>query len=113
MPYPLRIEYPALSHAQLRTIGERYGGDPVVRRLLWEIRALQNLVRRAHQVAEAAGPGGRTDAFGIAVEALQKELEAETWFQEDLAERAAYRAAVSLPNPAPNERSTRQRAGKP
>ncbi len=113
MPYPLRIEYPALSRAQLRAIGERCGDDPVVRRLLWEIRALQNLVLRAHQVAESAGPGGRTDAFGIAVEALHHELAAETWLQEDLAERAAYRAAVSQSDPMPHEHRSQRRGSKP
>lgn len=33
MPYPLRIEYPALSHAQLAIICDRYGDDLVARRL--------------------------------------------------------------------------------
>lgn len=109
MPYPLRIEYPALSRAQLRIIGDRYGNDPVVRRLLMEVRALQNIVRRAHQVAEAAGPGGTGDAFGIAVAALHRELEVETWFQEDLAERAAYRARLAASDQSPYEtRPTRR-----
>ncbi|BEU71774.1 hypothetical protein MAFF211271_13290 [Ralstonia syzygii subsp. indonesiensis] len=75
---------------------------------MWEIRALQNLVRRAHQVAESAGPGGRTDAFGIAVEALHRELDAETWLQEDLAELDAYRAAVSQADPTPARRPARK-----
>ncbi|MGN6260557.1 MAG: hypothetical protein ACTHNO_07480 [Ralstonia sp.] len=111
MPYPLRIEYPALTNAQLKTIGDRYGHDPVVRRLVMEVQALRNLVFRAHQVAEAAGPGGRTDAFGIAVEALHRELEAETWFHEDLAEREAYRAALPK-EPTPQDRRAMRRARK-
>lgn len=111
MPYPLRIEYPALSRAQLHLIGDRYGNDPVVRRLLMEIRALQNIVLRAHQVAEAAGPGHRADAFGIAVAALHRQLEAETWFQEDLAERAAYRARVAAGDEPPNPKGASRREG--
>jgi len=111
MPYPLRIEYPALSTEQLKTIGDRYGHDPVVRRLVMEVQALRNLVLRAHQVAEAAGPGGRTDAFGIAVEALHRELAAETWFQEDLAEREAYRASLAK-EPTPQDRRAMRNARK-
>jgi hypothetical protein len=112
MPYPLRIEYPALSRAQLRLLGERYGTDPVVRRLLMEIRALQNIVLRAHQVAEAAGPGGRSDAFGIAVAALHRQLEAETWFQEDLAEKEAYRARLAGGDVSPYQQRTGRRDSK-
>lgn len=112
MPYPLRIEYPALSRAQLHIIGDRYGNDPVVRRLLMEVRALQNIVLRAHQVAEAAGPGGRTDAFGIAVAALHRELEAETWFKEDLAVKEAYRARLAASDESPYEQKARRRERK-
>ncbi|CAJ0726030.1 hypothetical protein DEE44_11370 [Ralstonia pickettii] len=112
MPYPLRIEYPALSHAQLAIIGDRYGNDPVVRRLLMEVLALQHIALRAHQVAEAAGPGSRTDAFGIAVAALHRELEAETWFQEDLAEREAYRARVSAGDKAQDRKGVSCREHK-
>jgi hypothetical protein len=104
MPYPLRIQYPALSHTQLRQIGEQCGSDPVVHRLLCEIRALQNIARRAYQVAQAAGPGGRSDAFSIAVAALHRELEAETWFKEDLAEREAYRARLTEGPVTPDQR---------
>lgn len=113
MPYPLRIEYPALSRAQLRLIGDRYGNDPVVRRLLMEVRALQNIVLRAHQVAESAGPGGVTDAFGIAVAALHRQLEAETWFQEDLAEKEAYRARLAASDASPYEQRAGRRDSKP
>ena len=91
MPYPLRLEYPALTKAQLAIIDDRYGHDPVVRRLLKEVLALQNLVRRVHQVAEAAGPSAGSTEFGIAVEALRRELAAETWFQQELAEQEADR----------------------
>ncbi|MCO5398420.1 hypothetical protein [Ralstonia soli] len=111
MPSPLRLEYPALSRAQLRIIGDRHGSDPVVRRLLMEVRALQNIVLRAHQVAEAAGPGHRADAFGIAVAASHRELEAETWFQEDLAEKAAYRATVAAGKLLPRRAGTSRREG--
>ena len=111
MPYPLRIEYPALTTEQLTTIGDRYGHDPVVRRLVMEVQALRNLVFRVHQVAEAAGPGGRTDAFGIAVEALHRELAAETWFQEDLAQREAHRASLAK-EPTPQDRRAMRRARK-
>ncbi|WP_104657341.1 hypothetical protein [Ralstonia insidiosa] len=102
MSSPIRAEYPALTNAQFVIIGDRYGHDPVVRRLLMEVRALQNLVCRAHQVAESAGPGSRTDAFGIAVEALHRELAAETWFHERMAKRAAYRASLTEA-PSPGE----------
>ena len=110
MPYPLRLQYPAFSHAQLRAIEEGCRDDPVVRRLLIEIKALQNIARRAYQVAEAAGPGGRTDVFSIATAALHRELAAETWFQEDLAERAAYRARLSEGPVTPQQRREAVRA---
>ncbi|MCO5411226.1 hypothetical protein [Ralstonia mojiangensis] len=111
MPYPLRIEYPALSTEQLTAIGDRYGHDPVVRRLVMEVQALRNLVFRVHQVAEAAGPGGRTDAFGIAVAALHEELAAETWFHEEVARKEAYRASLSA-EPAPHDRRAMRNARK-
>lgn len=112
MPYPLRIQYPALSHTQLRQIGEQCGSDPVVHRLLCEIRALQNIVRRAYQVAQAAGPGGRTDAFNIAVAALHEQLAAETWFQEDLVEIDAYHASLTDGPVTPEQRRNLRGAGK-
>ena len=111
MPYPLRIEYPALSTEQLKAIGDRYGHDPVVRRLVMEVQALRNLVYRVHQVAQAAGPGGRTDGFGIAVEALHRELAAETWFHEDIARDEALRASRPL-EPSPHERRAMRNARK-
>jgi len=111
MPYPLRIEYPALSTEQLKAIGDRYGHDPVVRRLVMEVQALRNLVYRVQQVAEAAGPGGRTDGFGIAVAALHKELAAETWFHEHVAEIEARRASRPA-EPSPHERRAMRNARK-
>lgn len=112
MSYPLRIQYPALSHTQLRQIGEQCGSDPVVHRLLCEIRALQNIVRRAHQVAHSAGPGGRSDAFTIAVASLHEELAGETWFQEDLAERSAYHASLTEGPVTPEQRRKLRGTGK-
>ena len=76
-----------------------------------EVQALRNLVFRVHQVAEAAGPGGRSDAFGIAVEALHKELAAETWFHEDVARNEAYRASRPA-EPSPHERRAMRNARK-
>ena len=113
MPYPLRIQYPALSGEQLRRISDRYGADPVVHRLLIEVRALQVIVRRAYQVAEAAGPGNRTDVFGIASAALHRELEAETWFQEELAARQAYRDRLAAGDVSEHHERAARRARKP
>ena len=76
-----------------------------------EVQALRNLVFRVHQVAVAAGPGGRTDAFGIAVEALHRELAAETWFHEDIARDEALRASRP-PEPSPHERRAMRNARK-
>jgi len=112
MPYPLRIKYPAFSRAQLRAIEEGCRDDPVVRRLLIEIQALQNIARRAYQVADAAGPGGHSDAFGIATAALHRELEAETWVQEELADKAAYRARLIEGPVTPDQRREALRARK-
>jgi hypothetical protein len=112
MPYPLRTEYPALTRAQLVVIGDRYGDDPVVRRLLMEVWALRNLVRRVHQVAEAAGPSGGTTEFGIAVAALRRQLAAETWFQEELAEREAARARWAAEDVASHKERAQRRRNK-
>jgi hypothetical protein len=40
---PLCLECPAPTKAQLAVIGDRYGGDPVVRRRLMEVRALHEV----------------------------------------------------------------------
>ena len=111
MPYPLRIDNPALSHAELAKIGDRYGYDPVVRRLLIEIRALHNIVSRVHQLAQAAGPGHRADGFGIALAALHEQLKAETWLQEDIAKNEAYRAKLAGKEEGPYDRRTARRKG--
>ena len=113
MPYPLRIQYPALSREQIRRISDRYGADPVVHRLLIEIRALKVIVRRAYQVAEAAGPGHRTDVFGLATAALHLELQAETWFQEELAARQAYRDRLAAGDVSQHKERALRRSRKP
>jgi hypothetical protein len=111
---PLRLQNPVFSLAQLQQISGRYGGDPLVHRLLVEIRALQVIVRRAYQVAESAGLSSReVDAFGIAVAALHEELSGETWFQEELAERKAYRERLAAGDASPNQMRSRHQTRKP
>jgi len=82
MTLPLRRRFPSLTRKRLREIQSQYGHDPVVRRLLWEIKCLQILLRRARQLEQSLGPGAGTTDTGIILSALRGELEAESWLQE-------------------------------
>lgn len=61
---------------------QQYGHDPVVRRLLWEIRCLQVVIMRARQLEQSMERGDGTTDTGIIVGALRRELAAETWLLE-------------------------------
>ncbi|WP_459199257.1 hypothetical protein ACQVRX_01515 [Ralstonia pseudosolanacearum] len=82
MTLPLRQRFPALTRKRLSEIQRQYGHDPVVRRLLWEIRCLQVVVMRSRQLEQAMPPGEGTSDTGIIVGALRRELAAETWLLE-------------------------------
>ena len=82
MTFPLRQRFPALTRKRLSEIQQQYGHDPVVRRLLWEIRCLQVVVMRARQLEQSMEPGDGTTDTGIIVGALRRELAAETWLLE-------------------------------
>ncbi|MBA4233893.1 MULTISPECIES: hypothetical protein [Ralstonia] len=82
MTFPLRRRFPPLTRKRLREIQQQYGHDPVVRRLLWEIKCLQILIRRARQLEQAMGPGEGTTDTGIILGALRRELATESWLQE-------------------------------
>ncbi|ANH76500.1 hypothetical protein ACS15_4412 [Ralstonia insidiosa] len=46
----------------MHQIQQDYGHDPVVRRLLWEVKCLHVIAMRARQLEQAMGPGeGTTD----------------------------------------------------
>ena len=82
MTFPLRQRFPALTRKRLHDIQQQYGHDPVVRRLLWEIRCLQVVVMRARQLEQAMPPSEGTTDTGIIVSALRSELAAESWLLE-------------------------------
>ena len=82
MTFPLRQRFPALTRKRLREIQLQYGHDPVVRRLLSEIRCLQVVIMRARQLEQSMGPGEGTTDTGIIVGALRSELAGESWLQE-------------------------------
>lgn len=82
MSFPLRRRFPALTRKRLREIQQQYGQDPVVRRLLWEIKCLQILLRRARQLEQSMGPGEGTTDTGLILSSLREELAAESWLLE-------------------------------
>ena len=82
MTFPLRRRFPPLTRKRLHEIQRQYGQDPVVRRLLWEIKCLQVVIRRARQLEQSIGPGEGTTDTGIILGALRSELAAESWLQE-------------------------------
>lgn len=82
MTFPLRQRFAALTRKRLREIQQQYGHDPVVRRLMWEIRCLQVVVMRVRQLEQSMGPGEGATDVRIIVGALRRELAAETWLQE-------------------------------
>ena len=82
MTLPLRHRFPSLTRKRLREIQSQYGHDPVVRRLLWEIKCLQILLRRARQLEQSMGPGEGTTDTGLILSSLREELAAESWLLE-------------------------------
>lgn len=82
MTFPLRQRFPALTRKRLSEIQQQHGHDPVVRRLLWEIRCLQVVIMRARQLEQSLPPGEGTTDAGIILAALRSELAAESWLQE-------------------------------
>lgn len=82
MTIPLRQPFPALPRKRLSEIQQQYGHDPVVRRLLWEIRCLQVVVMRARQLEQSMRPGDGTTDTAIIVGALRRKLAAELWLLE-------------------------------
>ena len=60
MSFPLRRRFPPLTRRRLQEIQQQYGHDPVVRRLLWEIRCLQIVIMRARQLEQSLPPGEGT-----------------------------------------------------
>lgn len=69
MPYR-----PALTHDQLRLIGQRRNPDDI-RELLWEVKRLRAMVLRAHSlVTSLESVGGQG---GIMLEGLREELKDE------------------------------------
>ena len=104
MPTPIRLQFPALSLVELRRLFVDNRGDEVIVRLLWEIKALHAIARRALQLADSLPAGETTTDDGIVLGCLRRELAAETYLYEAeqpgrLATRAEIRsryAALSL-----------------
>lgn len=82
MSFPLRRRFPALTRKRLREIQQHYGHDPVVRRLLWEIKCLHVIVMRARQLEQSMGPGEGTTDTGLILSSLREELAGESWLLE-------------------------------
>lgn len=82
MTFPLRQRFPALTRKRLREIRLQRGDDPVVRRLLWEIKCLQAVIMRARQLEQSLGPTERATERGIVLGCLREELAAEAWLLE-------------------------------
>ncbi|APF85620.1 hypothetical protein ACPPTV_16615 [Ralstonia pseudosolanacearum] len=82
MSFPLRRRFPSLTQKRLHEIQQQYGHDPVVRRLLWEIRCLQIVIMRARQLEQSLPLGEGTTDTGLILGALRGELAAESWLQE-------------------------------
>lgn len=82
MSFPLRRRFPALSRKRLRQIQRDHGHDPVVRRLLWEIKCLHGIVMRARQLEQAMRQGERSTDTGFILGCLREELAAEDWLYE-------------------------------
>ncbi|RAA12351.1 hypothetical protein [Ralstonia pseudosolanacearum] len=82
MSFPLRRRFPALTSKRLRAIQRQYGHDPVVLRLLWEIKCLHVVVMRARQLEQSLGPGEGTTDTGIILGCLREELAGEDWLHE-------------------------------
>ncbi|RIJ85156.1 hypothetical protein RSP822_17105 [Ralstonia solanacearum] len=78
----MRRRFPALTRRRLRDIQREHGHDPVVRRLLWEIKCLHILVMRARQLEQSMGPGEGTTDTGLILGSLREELAAEGWLLE-------------------------------
>ena len=74
-----RFHYGAASRRSLEGV---YGHDPVVRRLLWEIKGLQVVIMRARQLEQSLPPGKGTTDTGLILGALRRELAAESWLRE-------------------------------
>lgn len=56
MTFPLRQRFPVLTRTRLRGIQQQHGDDPVIRRLLWEIKCLQSIIMRAQQLEQSLHP---------------------------------------------------------
>lgn len=82
MTFPFRRRFPALTEKRLREIQRQYGHDPVVRRLLWEIKCLHVIIMRARQLEVSMGPGEGTTDTGLILRSLREELAAESWLLE-------------------------------
>ena len=82
MSFPLRRRFPPLTRRRLQEIQRQYGHDPVVRRLLWEIKGLQVVIMRARQLEQSLPPGKGTTDTGLILGALRRELAAESWLRE-------------------------------
>lgn len=82
MSSPLRQQFPALSLVELRRFFATNRGDEVVVRLLWEIKALHAIARRALQLVRGLPPGDSTTDDGIVLGCLRRELADETYLTE-------------------------------
>lgn len=82
MSSPIRQQFPPLSLVELRRLFAENRRDEVVVRLLWEIKALHAIARRARQLADSLPPGAGTTDDGIVLGCLRRELEVETYLNE-------------------------------
>lgn len=82
MHSPIRRQFPALSLVELRRLFAENRRDEVAVRLLWEIKALHAIARRAKQLADSLPPGASTTDEGIVLGCLRRELSDEIYLTE-------------------------------
>lgn len=84
MSNPIRERYPALSLTELHDLGLQRRDDKVVLRLLWEVRALQAVIRDAWRMEAEHSFVYPNTPEGKALMQLRTSLIQERWLGEQL-----------------------------
>ena len=84
MSNPIRERYPSLSLTELHDLGLKRREDTVVLRLLWEVRALQAVIRDAWRMEAEHSFAYPNTPEGKALMQLRTSLIQEKWLCEKL-----------------------------